>query len=497
MKKRIITILLIVLCFSLFFYLSCIEAGLPGYPHCFSSLTGDYMWNFHMIQKIYNGWIPYSDINMISTPFFHFLGSFFLKIFGNNFLSYNIYSAIIATFIIFISFKIIHLLTDSNKVSFVTSSIVFFFVFMDYNPNYNYLFTLIMLIVVLLEMLKNKSIYSSKYHYIFIGLLMGLGLWTKQNLALIFGFGFFIYILITEKSKLLSLTKVAIGASLVSLPFLFYILANNILTDFIDLAFGSMNDFVNNSRLVKSGVIALLIVSIIGVIYCVSTTIKKRYRIVLLASIFSICSFIYIYPIVDLNHYSAGAVFVILPLSYLLYKKYCSINDRRRLLCKTITYSTISVLLLTTVASFGLLISYCDLDRTLPEKYKIYKYAWQVSDELIEDIDRINTYISEKEQNSKVILLSNDASLIFVPFNKNNNKYDLLLVGNLGKNGEQRIIEDIEKMHNVYIIDNKRFGQYCYQESKPIFDYVSSHFEVIDTIDNLNALEDKNVYYKK
>ena len=44
----------------------------------------DNLWNFHMIQKITLGYIPYKEINMIITPLFHFLGALFMKIFRHK-----------------------------------------------------------------------------------------------------------------------------------------------------------------------------------------------------------------------------------------------------------------------------------------------------------------------------------------------------------------------------------------------------------------------------
>lgn len=46
-------------------------------------LDEDNIWNFHMLQKITLGYIPYREINMIITPLFHFIGALFMKILRN------------------------------------------------------------------------------------------------------------------------------------------------------------------------------------------------------------------------------------------------------------------------------------------------------------------------------------------------------------------------------------------------------------------------------
>ena len=57
------------------------------------------------------------------------------------------------------------------------------------------------------------------------------------------------------------------------------------------------------------------------------------------------------------------------------------------------------------------------------------------------------------------------------------NKYDLLLKGNLGYNGEERIINDFKDIHDIYFVTYDRFEGG--QASKKIYDYVVSNTKYV------------------
>ena len=276
-----------------------------------------------------------------------------------------------------------------------------------------------------------------------------------------------------------------------------YLLLNNIFYDFIDICFRGMTSFIDNAR-VDTPLIIASIIYIIFSFYAIAFYLKKKNNSLLLISIFSVCAFFNNIPLLDYNHFESAHMFFIILLAYYLYEKYPSVDKSKKKIIKAGIYAfmfdlSLSILFLIVLLS----VAYCDFNRDLPEEYKIYKYCFQIDSKVIQDLVRIQEQIDKYNQTSKVIILSHDSALITVPFNTNNNKFDLLNVGNLGSAGEQGIIDDIEKMHNVYFINNMQYEMYCYQESKIIFDYVANNLELVDTIENLNILADKNIYYKK
>ena len=98
----------------------------------------------------------------------------------------------------------------------------------------------------------------------------------------------------------------------------------------------------------------------------------------------------------------------------------------------------------------------------------------------LERINEVIEYIRKKEyEGYNVKVISWDASEYMVPMNRNNNKYDLLLNGNLGYKGVEKILEEMKLWENTIILQNKeRF----WQESEKIRDYVSKNCIKIDEI---------------
>jgi hypothetical protein len=85
-KKRILQSVLVFLIFGTFTTLANITAA---------SLNYDLVWCFHISQKVSNGFSLYSEIGTVVTPIYFWLGSLFIKIFGNNLMSMQIYSGVI------------------------------------------------------------------------------------------------------------------------------------------------------------------------------------------------------------------------------------------------------------------------------------------------------------------------------------------------------------------------------------------------------------------
>jgi len=46
---------------------------------CDTNINIDNIWNFHMIQKVSLGYIPYKEINILIPPLFHFIRCYFYE----------------------------------------------------------------------------------------------------------------------------------------------------------------------------------------------------------------------------------------------------------------------------------------------------------------------------------------------------------------------------------------------------------------------------------
>ncbi len=118
----------------------------------------------------------------------------------------------------------------------------------------------------------------------------------------------------------------------------------------------------------------------------------------------------------------------------------------------------------------------------------IYEYASiGVQNEETKDILEVNNYILEKEKEGyKVLILDIDASKYMVPLHRNNYKFDLLLNGNLGFNGEERILEELENMQNLLILRQRPEDETVeIQQIEAIDKFIEENYEKIGEIGKL------------
>ena len=97
-KKRVLQSLLVFFGFAFFVFMLNITS---------QSLHYDIIWCFHISQKVANGFELYSEIGTVVTPIYFWIGSLFIKIFGNSLISMDIYSGVVSGVIATIIFNII------------------------------------------------------------------------------------------------------------------------------------------------------------------------------------------------------------------------------------------------------------------------------------------------------------------------------------------------------------------------------------------------------
>ena len=103
-------------------------------------------------------------------------------------------------------------------------------------------------------------------------------------------------------------------------------------------------------------------------------------------------------------------------------------------------------------------------------------YGVLVEEEKRKEIDEIVEYIKEQEQaGTNVKIISYYADLYMNLLGRNNGEMDLPFYGNLGKDGEEGLIEQIKQLKNTKILvltEEDRF----YQESKKVMNYIKENY---------------------
>ena len=113
--------------------------------------------------------------------------------------------------------------------------------------------------------------------------------------------------------------------------------------------------------------------------------------------------------------------------------------------------------------------------------YDMY-YGARVNNAQQEKINHIINYITQTEKEGKrVIILSCFSNLYMNVLQKNNGKMDLPFRGNLGKEGKNGLIREIEELKNTNLLLPKKHT--ANQESKEVREYIMNTYQRIGEIE--------------
>ena len=416
----------------------------------FNEITYDEIWNYGFSYNISNGLIPYRDFNMVVTPFFPLLGASFMATLGKNIIIYHIFNSIICTALFY------NIKKNVPKAYYIIYAIILYFSLTA--PNYNLMCILLTYILINLEK-------EEKNDYL-IGILLGLLFVTKQNIGICMCLP---TLLIKAKKKII---KRIVGFIIVNIILLIYLIYNNALYEFIDYCFLGMIDFGKKNTVNYPIFVALVISNIVYLIR--EYIINKDKTIIYMILIYSMS-----YPIFDLYH-------VILPsiitLGYVLNK--LKINKKITILAFLIFFILIAS---------NNIYKYKDKTFSYPNTTNSYKYR-RINNDVVNTINIYTDYLNKNNHNTFII--DSYAYLIKLNTNIPINKYDLLNNGNLGKNGEYKIINEFDSLCkkeectfilNKEMINPPKFSQY----NKEIYSYIDNNYKEIGSILNLTVYKNK------
>ena len=85
----------------------------------------DELWLFHHTYKISQGYTIYSDVNVIITPIFFYIGKLFLLIFGKNMIVFRIYGLLIFGVLYFVTYNLMKNLKFSKHIALLSTVLLF------------------------------------------------------------------------------------------------------------------------------------------------------------------------------------------------------------------------------------------------------------------------------------------------------------------------------------------------------------------------------------
>ena len=437
MNKRKI-ILFILFCILIFCYV-----------HFFSYMSRDEIWNYGFSYNISKGMVPYRDFNMVITPLFNFIGSFFIKIFGNYLYSVNILISLIATLILFLMYSTI------GKKVFIILPLITLYLFYSYN-----IFCILLMVIIL-----NCINSNYKNKDILISLLVSFIFLTKQSIGLCLVIPLIYY----SKNKLKDIIIFLIPICI----FLIYLIYNDALYNFIDYCFLGLFNFKEDNSC-----FAFLVLEIPLCLFLLYNLIKSTFGdgLCFYTLMFQVVS----YPLMDDYHFMIGFIMFL----YYIFLKY-EIKDKfiKYFIVLSCSYMIFSVFIPsnTTFGNFN--------------NFKYYSnsflYGRLVSGISQKNLDTLSDYLLNKDKEyDNVYILSEYAYIVKLYSDLSINKYDLINDGNMGYNGSDRYISEIVANCKVnsclFVLGSENENQ----TNVDILKYVSSnyfykglllnHFEVYD-----------------
>ena len=315
---------------------------------------------------------------------------------------------------------------------------------------------------------------------------------TKQTVDGVFALVYGIYLLLYDKLKFQKIDWKAImrkiaGALCLIIPFVTYLIVTDSFIAFLDLCFGGIIDFGSKNHT------GSIFVWQTGLILCVSFFCflwfkEKKDTICLLLALFSITSIVITIPLANSYHINIAIMIALIGLINSLNIVFENLKSAKVKLYLSVFSYIVSLLIFMLVIIFGYDLIYDFEPTNVSEKYKNY-YGMNVSEEECKKLDEVNEYIRKKEQEGyNVYIMSPYASVFMIPLERNNYKYDLLLQGNLGYQGEERLVEEIKTLENPLFLKTEEL---IFQESVIIDDFIKENYKEIDKVSNFIVYAEK------
>ena len=477
----------------------------------------DEVWNYNTANAFAMGLIPYKQVSMITTPLLPMINSIFLKVVFNGIMTYRVLMGIVFALIVLFIYLIIKELSNKKLLSYICAFFIGTLLIKKFLLDYNYLFLLISLVIAFLEIRDIKKNENFNFnHNLCVGVLTGLAFLTKQTigLLLIFVMVFEVFIYMKKSGfnlkfdKFIKLIGIRIlGMMVPIIIFLIYLGITGAFNDFINYAIKGVREFSNNVpyyRLFDSNDKVVLIISRLFIIVYIPLFItfilesiknKKLKDELINIYVLAFCSIpviAIIYPISDDFHLMVASFFALIIIAYLLILVLKKIDSFIKIDVFYKKLLLIGILVVIVLISFKNVI----IERNINVKenvlvpFKHYEgiYVPEYLSKRISDVtDKVRAYSNSGRES---IIVDSEAAIYDIVLNKYKKNYDMLLIGNIGENGVEKIINEIKDSHNVYyFVKNPQYAL-NWQLPEDIVDYIRNNLKYHETVSVFD------VYYK-
>ena len=477
----------------------------------------DEVWNYNTANAFAMGLIPYKQVSMITTPLLPMINSIFLKVVFNGIMTYRVLMGIVFALIVLFIYLIIKELSSKKLLSYICAFFIGTLLIKKFLLDYNYLFLLISLVIAFLEIRDIKKNENFNFnHNLCVGFLTGLAFLTKQTIGVLLIFIMILEVFIYMKKsgfnlkfdKFIKLIGVRIlGMMVPIIIFLTYLGVTGAFNDFINYAIKGVREFSNNVpyyRLFDSNDIVVSIISRLFIIVYIPLFItfilesiknKKLKDELINIYVLAFCSIpviAIIYPISDDFHLMVASVYVLIIIAYLFILVLKKIDGFIKIDIFYKKLLLIGILFIIILISFKNLI----IERNINVKenilvpFKHYEgiYVPKYLSNRISDVtDKVRLYSNSGRES---IIIDAEAAIYDIVLNRYKKNYDMLLIGNIGEHGVEKIINEIKDSHNVYyFVKNSQYAL-NWQLPEDIVDYIRNNLKYHETVSVFD------VYYK-
>lgn len=443
----------------------------------------DELWNFSDIYKMYSGYNIYKDINIITTPLFWYIGKLIFDIFEPNYFVFRIYNFMIYFSLFYIIYSIFKNLKMKKISSIIYTLIIYMFVYrtIGAGANYNCLAVVFYLLGILIILKTDLNKWYSPYLQ---GIMTFIIFFTKQNIGVYYLIASLIMSIMIAfnnrniKKEIIFFIKQTITFFILCFIFLLILVMQNNIDSFINMCVLGITEFACNNISGTIFAITMLTVTIISVVMSIiiiklkNTDNKIKVNNIKILPFAIMCFFIS-FPIFNRYHVYLSSILGIILLIYNLDKLIVvELIDIKKI--KRIYIAIIVIIVIYNAVC--LILNNSKYYKSLNTYINPY-YGSMISNEQINNINNICEFIKQNEQEGiDVKIISYTSNLYMNVLNKNNGILDLPFYGNLGKDGDQGIINIISSISNVKILIQKNDDLF-FQESQKVRDYIKQNLE--------------------
>ena len=231
--------------------------------------------------------------------------------------------------------------------------------------------------------------------------------------------------------------------------------------------------------------------------------------IIKILTVYSLPMLIVIYPISDRIHFLIGSLMTWLEIFFIIFcaikklvytrksgnkelvsdkTKFNKISSKILSFNWSFIYKSIIMVIGILIFDFVLLVTCNNLAIYMQEDLNqevLHYHGIEISENLKERMKAIEEFTAKNEsQGKKVYILDAEAAVHNIPIEKYTKNYDMFLKGNIGKDGEEGIIDKIKNNSEnvIYLIKQDGYSL-NWQTPTKVIDYVKNNFKKIENVD--------------